>query len=125
MKTSQCPVCNGKRLQPVVLAVKVLGKSIIDVSELSIERAAEFFEKLSFELTDKELIIAQPIIKGIGTCGEVVPGMKKNLILHAGPPITWDKMSGPMRGAVIGGLMYEGLAGSQEEAEKSLKCIYE
>ncbi|MFZ5952666.1 MAG: DUF1116 domain-containing protein [Candidatus Rifleibacteriota bacterium] len=61
---------------------------------------------------------AQPIIKGIGTCGEVVPGMKKNLILHAGPPITWEKMSGPMRGAVIGGLMYEGLAGSQEEAEK-------
>ncbi|MEW6708938.1 MAG: DUF1116 domain-containing protein [Candidatus Riflebacteria bacterium] len=61
---------------------------------------------------------AQPIIKGIGTCGEVVPGMKKNLILHAGPPITWEKMSGPMRGAVIGGLLYEGLAGSQEEAEK-------
>lgn len=61
---------------------------------------------------------AQPVIKGIGTCLEVVPGMKKNLILHAGPPITWEKMSGPMRGAVIGGLIYEGMAASQEEAKK-------
>lgn len=61
---------------------------------------------------------AQPVIKGIGTCLEVVPGMKKNLILHAGPPITWEKMSGPMRGAVIGGLIYEGMAANQEEAEK-------
>lgn len=61
---------------------------------------------------------AQPIIKGIGTCIDVVPGMKKNLILHAGPPITWDKMSGPLRGAVIGGLIYEGLAADQAAAEK-------
>jgi hypothetical protein len=60
---------------------------------------------------------AQPVLKGIGTCLEVVPGMKKNLILHAGPPITWDKMSGPLKGAVIGGLIYEGLAQSQQEAE--------
>ena len=39
---------------------------------------------------------AQPIIKGIDTAINVVPGMKKNLILHAGPPITWAKMSGPL-----------------------------
>lgn len=65
MKSSQCLVCNGKRLQPVVLAVTVLNKSIIDVSELSIENAVEFFNNLSLSLNDKELIIAQPIIKGI------------------------------------------------------------
>ena len=65
MKSSQCEVCNGKRLQHVVLAVTVLGKSIIDVSELSIEDAVEFFSNLSSSLNDKELIIAQPIIKGI------------------------------------------------------------
>ncbi len=61
---------------------------------------------------------AQPVIKGIGTALETVPGMKKNLILHAGPPITWDKMSGPLKGAVIGGMIYEGLAASPAEAEK-------
>lgn len=61
---------------------------------------------------------AQPIIKGIGTCLDTVPGMKKNLILHAGPPITWERMSGPMRGAVMGALIYEGFAKTAEEAEK-------
>ncbi|OGK10971.1 MAG: hypothetical protein A2W80_07810 [Candidatus Riflebacteria bacterium GWC2_50_8] len=61
---------------------------------------------------------AQPVLKGIGTAIDVVPGMKKNLILHAGPPITWEKMSGPLRGAVIGALIYEGLAKTPEEAEK-------
>ncbi len=61
---------------------------------------------------------AQPVLKGIDTAINVVPGMKKNLILHAGPPITWEKMSGPMRGAVMGGLIYEGLAKTPEEAEK-------
>jgi hypothetical protein len=61
---------------------------------------------------------AQPVIKGIDTAINVVPGMKKNLVLHAGPPITWNKMSGPLQGAVIGGLIYEGLAATAEEAEK-------
>ena len=61
---------------------------------------------------------AQPIIKGIDTAINVVPGMKKNLILHAGPPITWAKMSGPLKGAVIGALIYEGLAANAAEAEK-------
>jgi len=61
---------------------------------------------------------AQPVIKGIDTALAVVPGMNKNLILHAGPPITWEKMSGPLKGAVIGGMIYEGLAASPAEAEK-------
>src|SRR6185436_10910750 len=33
-----------------------------------------------------------------------------------GPPITWDRMSGPLRGAVIGALIFEGLAGDEAEA---------
>jgi excinuclease ABC subunit A len=65
MKSSQCNVCDGKRLQSVVLAVKVLNKSIIDVTELSIEQAVEFFDSLQSELNDKELIIAKEVLKGI------------------------------------------------------------
>ena len=38
------------------------------------------------------------------------PGMRDNLLLHAGPPIEWERMSGPLRGAVIGALIFEGLA---------------
>ena len=64
----------------------------------------------------RRILAAEPTVIGIGTALDVVPGMAKNLILHAGPPVKWEKMCGPMRGAVIGGLMYEGLAGNPEEA---------
>ncbi len=59
---------------------------------------------------------ARPTLVGLGIALEVVPSMAKDLILHAGPPITWEKMSGPMRGAVMAGLMYEGLASTPDEA---------
>ena len=59
---------------------------------------------------------ARPTLVGLGVAGEVIPGMAKDLILHAGPPVTWERMSGPMRGAVMAGLMYEGLASTPEEA---------
>lgn len=67
------------------------------------------------EAVDK-LQSAQPTLIGIGTAGKNLPGMTKKTVLHAGPPVTWDKMSGPLRGAVIGGLIYEGLASNEEEA---------
>jgi hypothetical protein len=60
---------------------------------------------------------AQPTLIGIGKAIDTLPGMKKNLFLHAGPPITWERMSGPLKGAIIGGLIYEGMASSREEAE--------
>jgi len=60
---------------------------------------------------------AQPVLVGVGLARDVVPGMHDKLILHAGPPIAWNRMSGPMRGAVIGGLIFEELAGSREDAE--------
>lgn len=53
---------------------------------------------------------------GMGLAKDVIPGMHEHLVLHAGPPITWDRMCGPMRGAVIGGLIYEGLAADTEAA---------
>ena len=47
---------------------------------------------------------------------DVIPGMRPNLILHAGPPITWENMCGPMQGAVMGALILEGFASTPEEA---------
>lgn len=60
----------------------------------------------------------KPVLIGMGVALDTIPGMHKDLILHAGPPITWDKMCGPMRGAVIGALLYENRAKTAEEAEK-------
>lgn len=53
---------------------------------------------------------ARPMLTGLARARDVVPGMRDNLLLHAGPPIAWERMSGPLRGAVIGALIYEGLA---------------
>ncbi len=58
----------------------------------------------------------QPTLIGLGVAEEVIPGMAKDLFLHAGPPVSWERMSGPLRGAVIAGIMYEGLASTPEEA---------
>lgn len=59
---------------------------------------------------------ARPTLIDLGIAGEVIPGMAKDLILHAGPPVTWERMSGPMRGGVMAGLINEGLASTPEEA---------
>jgi len=63
MVEKQCEVCLGKRLKPEVLAVTVGGKSIEDVTSLSIEKVKEFFAKL--DLKDNELKISQPIVKEV------------------------------------------------------------
>jgi hypothetical protein len=60
---------------------------------------------------------AKPALMDVSTAGEAIPGMKKNTILHAGPPVTWQRMCGPMKGAVIGGLILEGLAKNRQKAE--------
>jgi hypothetical protein len=44
--------------------------------------------------------------------------MTPTTLLHAGPPIPWARMCGPVRGAVIGALLYERLAETPEEAEQ-------
>src|SRR3989441_6351889 len=67
-------------------------------------------------LAVQRILDSQPVLVGIATAAEVIPGMRRNLILHAGPPITWDRMSGPLRGAVIGGLIFEGLATDESSA---------
>jgi len=53
---------------------------------------------------------ARPMLAGLGRARDVVPGMSDDLLLHAGPPIEWERMSGPLRGAVIGALIFEGRA---------------
>jgi len=60
----------------------------------------------------------KPTLIGISLAGDVIPGMEKQKVLHAGPPVGWHMMCGPMRGAVIGGLLFEGLAKCREEAEE-------
>ena len=60
---------------------------------------------------------AQPRLEGIGVAREVLPDLGSRMILHAGPPIAWQRMCGPMRGAIVGAILYEGWA---EDADAAL-----
>ncbi len=66
----------------------------------------------------KKIIDGKPVLIGLAKAIDVIPDMKNNMILHAGPPITWNRMCGPMKGAVIGALIYEGMASNRTEAEQ-------
>ena len=58
-----CPSCNGARLRPEVLAVKVHGKSIHDVAQISLGDSHDFFDSL--DLTDREAKIAAQVLREI------------------------------------------------------------
>jgi hypothetical protein len=69
----------------------------------------------------RRICAGRPLLIGMGIAREVIPGFapsenERLLITHSGPPITWDRMCGPTRGAIIGALIYEGLAETPEGA---------
>ena len=71
---------------------------------------------------------SDPVWEGVGIARKIIPRMKDFMLLHAGPPIEWPRMSGPMKGAVMGAIMYEGWAKDEREASKiaeSGKIIFE
>ena len=63
MTTITCPTCNGDRLRPESLAVRVTDKSIIEVTKFSIQEAADFFGELVVPVAEKK--VADPIVKEI------------------------------------------------------------
>lgn len=90
------------------------GKSnLIDaLSKLNNEKIDEA-NKIAFS----KMTNARPVLIDIKQAKDVIPGMTKVTILHAGPPIIWEKMCGPVHGAIVGALIYEGLAKTELEAE--------
>ncbi len=65
MRELPCELCKGQRLRREFLAVYVNGKNIHEITEMSIEEAARFFEELNEKLTEKEQQIAGLVIKEI------------------------------------------------------------
>ena len=61
-------------------------------------------------------LAAEPVLKSIAKAADVIPGMGARTLLHAGPPIPWEEMGGPMKGAVIGAIVYEGLSKTENNA---------
>lgn len=88
---------------------------IAALDKLAQPHIAEKIEAANAEVV-KRITEAKPMLVGYGKALDVVPGMTATTILHAGPPVTWENMSGPMKGAVTGAIVFEGLAKDLEEA---------
>jgi hypothetical protein len=73
-------------------------------------------EKANQKATSR-MMEARPVLIGLGKALDLIPSMRENLLLHAGPPISWARASGPMRGAITGALIFEGKAKDMAEAQ--------
>ncbi|MFX1511106.1 MAG: DUF1116 domain-containing protein [Promethearchaeota archaeon] len=69
-------------------------------------------------LAISRVLASQPTLVAVKKALDQIPDMHEHMILHAGPPITWDRMCGPVQGAVMGALIYEGLAETPNEAKE-------
>ncbi len=95
-------------------------QSILETHEkkrLKRVRAMKAIRNANDEVVER-LKSAEPRLVDIKTLGEVVPEADAHTLFHAGPPVTWEHMSGPMKGAVYAALIYEGVAATPEEAER-------
>jgi len=64
------------------------------------------------------ILAADPWLTGVRRGGELIPALDaERLVLHAGPPLEWARMCGPLRGAVCGAIVYEGWAADLAAAE--------
>lgn len=69
----------------------------------------------------ERMMAARPILRRVAPAHEVISALNGRMLLHAGPPITWERAAGPLRGAMIGACFYEGWAQSAAEAEALLQ----
>ncbi|HEX7973615.1 MAG TPA: DUF1116 domain-containing protein [Anaerolineales bacterium] len=88
-----------------------------DVPHLAVTRSGLDIEAANQEACQR-IKQGRPVLVGMGIARDVIPGMHDRMILHAGPPVTWERMCGPQRGAVMGALIYEGLAADEAEAAR-------
>jgi hypothetical protein len=65
---------------------------------------------------------SRPLVVGVAMARDVLPEMSDRTLLHAGPPIDWSDMTGPMRGAVIGAALFEGLAEDADDAVRKAEA---
>lgn len=70
----------------------------------------------------RRLVAADPVLVDVAPASEVIPGLKDRMILHAGPPVGWDRMCGAQRGACIGMCLFEGWARDAGEAQRMLEA---
>ena len=103
-------------------AIRAAGGSAVDIdwrppadgSREACMQLAEMVEDPRIEAANRtafdRFLAARPSVTGIAPAIDALPGMGARTILHAGPPVAWAEMCGPMRGAVLGAILFEGWA---------------
>ena len=66
----------------------------------------------------RRMLAADPVLVDVIPAGKAMPALKKHVLLHSGPPITWEHMCGPMQGAVAGAIVFENWAPNLNAAAK-------
>lgn len=108
--------------------IRAAGADVVDVEwappahDEGIARAlARLINKADIETANQtafgRYLAAQPTLRGVGIARDVLDGLGERMILHSGPPISWDEMCAPVRGAIAGACVYEGWAKTPEDAE--------
>jgi len=69
----------------------------------------------------KRILEARPVWTDVRLARDVIPGMKKNLVLHTGPAIEWERMCRPQKAAITAAMILEGLCDDIDEAEVLIK----
>ena len=67
----------------------------------------------------RRILAGEPVLVDVVPASEAIPDLADRMILHAGPPIGWDRMCGPMRGAVMGIAVFEGWARDLDDAAQA------
>ena len=96
------PKCGGKKELIDILSTLKDNEKILKANEEAINR----------------LLSSKAFLVDIKQAREVIPALTENMILHAGPPIEFQNMCGPMQGAILGALIYEGKAKNLKEAKE-------
>lgn len=113
-------------LEILAESVRQQGTSVVDVDWRPPPEGVPWLtltsKGVSIDAANREVVArimqGRPMLVGLDLARNVMPGMGERTILHAGPPITWERMCGPTRGAVMGALVYEGLAPKPKDAEQ-------
>lgn len=68
-----------------------------------------------------KIVGSAPFLVDAVPAKSVIPELEGKVLLHAGPPIIWDEMTGPMQGSCVGATLFEGWAQTEDEARRMLK----
>ncbi|WP_408896539.1 DUF1116 domain-containing protein [Nocardioides sp. R1-1] len=77
--------------------------------------AADPLRRDANALAVSRMLDVQAMLVGVAPASELL-GLERGQFLHAGPPIAWDRASGPLRGALMGAAAFEGLVEDPEDA---------